>query len=273
MKIYISADIEGISGVVNNTHIMQEGYDYNRARNLMTDEINAAIRGAKLAGATKIVVNDSHDTMTNLLIEDLDEDVILISGSQKLLGMMAGIDDTYDAVLLIGYHARHNTSGILSHSYDDRIISEIKINDRSIGEFELNTLLAAQYNVPVVFVSGDDVLSEQVKEFDKNIESLIVKYYLSRYTAECIQPKKVHKLMEERVHKSLTEKINDIVPNKIDGKVELEMAFLNSGMAEMTLLVPGVELIEPNRVKYVADNLIEAYKMRLVLTTLAESTL
>lgn len=271
MKVYISADIEGISGVVNSTHIMQEGYDYNRARKLMTDEVNAAIRGAKLAGATTIVVNDSHGPMTNLLIEELDEDVILISGSQKLLGMMEGIDNTYDAVLLIGYHARHNTSGVLSHSYDDRIISELKVNGKAIGEFEFNTLLAEEYNVPVVFVSGDNILSQQVKEFDNQIESLIVKYAHSRYTAECIQPKKVHKLMEEKVRKSLSKELKSSVTNKLQGKVELEIAFLNSGMAEMTLLVPGVELIEPNRIKYNAKDLNEAYKLRSALTTLAES--
>lgn len=273
MKIYISADIEGISGVVNGSHTSQKGYDYSRARKLMTDEVNAAVKGAKLAGATTILVNDSHGPMTNLLIEELDEDVILISGSQKLLSMMEGINDTYDAVLLIGYHAKHNTSGVLAHSYYGIVVSEIKVNGNVVGEFEFNTLVAAQYNVPVVFVSGDNVLSEQVKEFDSNIDSLIVKHANSRYTAECIQPKKVHKLMEEKVKTVLTEKLNSITPKKIEGKVELEVAFLNSGMAEATLLIPGVELIEPNRVRYMANDLIEAYKMRMALTTLAGSTL
>ncbi len=180
MKVYISADIEGISGVVNNTHIMQEEYDYNRARKLMTDEVNAAIRGAKLAG---------------------------------------------------------------------------------------------EYNVPVVFVSGDNILSKQVKEFDNQIESLIVKYAHSRYTAQCIQPKKVHKLMEEKVRKSLSKELKSSVTNKLEGKIELEMTFLNSSMAEMTLLIPGVELIESNRIKYNAKDLNEAYKLRLAITTLAESTI
>lgn len=273
MRIYISADIEGISGVVNGTHTMQQGYDYGRARKLMTDEVNAAVKGAKLAGATTILVNDSHGPMTNLLIEELDEDVVLISGNKKLMGMMEGIDDTYDAVLLIGYHARHNTPGILAHTYYGVAVSEVKVNGNIAGEFEFNTLVAGQYNVPVVFVSGDDVLSQQVKNFHPEIETLIVKYARSRYTAESLQPKKVHRLMEEKVCKSLTEKLKSITPRKIEGKVELEVAFMNSGMAEATLLIPGVVLIEPNRVKYVANNIIEAYKMRAALTTLAASTL
>ncbi|QUH21311.1 M55 family metallopeptidase [Alkaliphilus sp. B6464] len=273
MKIYISADIEGISGVVNGTHTSPQGYDYNRARKLMTDEVNAAAKGAKLAGATTILVNDSHGPMTNLLIEELDEDVVLISGNQKLLGMMEGIDHTYDAALLIGYHARHNTSGVLAHTYYGIVISEVKINGKIVGEFEFNTLVAGQYNVPVVLVSGDDILSKQVKEFNPEIETLIVKNAHSRYTAGCIQPKKVHRLMEEKVQKTLTDKLKSISPRKIEGKVELEVAFLNSGLAEATLFIPGVELIEPNRVKYVAKDLIEAYKMRAALTTLAASTL
>ncbi|WP_184312391.1 M55 family metallopeptidase [Anaerosolibacter carboniphilus] len=273
MKIYISADIEGISGVVNGSHTAPQGYDYNRARKLMTDEVNAAVKGAKLAGAATILVNDAHGPMTNLLIEELDEDVVLISGNKKSLGMMEGIDNTYDAVLLIGYHARHNSSGVLAHSYYGSVVSEVKVNDNVVGEFEFNTLVAGQYNVPVVFVSGDDVLSQQVKSFHTEIETLIVKRAVSRYTAECIQPKKVHRLMEENVQKTLTEKLKSILPRRIEGKIELEVAFSNSGMAEATLLIPGVMLIEPNRVKYVANDMIEAYKMRMALTTLAASTL
>jgi D-amino peptidase len=273
MKIYISADIEGVSGVVNSTQTGPQGYDYHRARKLMTDEVNASVKGAKLAGATNILVNDAHGPMTNLLIEELDEAVVLISGNKKLLGMMEGIDDTYDAVLLIGYHARHNTSGVLAHSHHGGVVSEVKVNGKTVGEFEFNTLVAGQYNVPVVFVSGDDILSQQVKNFHTEIETLIVKYAHSRYTAACIQPKKVHRLMEENVHKTLTEKLKSIAPRKIEGNVELEVAFLNSGMAEATLFIPGVLLIEPNRVKYMAKDVIEAYKMRAALITLAASTL
>ncbi|MFT9496087.1 M55 family metallopeptidase [Anaerosolibacter sp.] len=273
MKIYISADIEGISGVVNSTHVSQQGYDYNRARKLMTDEVNAAVKGAKLSGAKTILVNDSHGPMTNLLIEELDEDVVLITGNKKLLGMMEGIDDTYDAVLLIGYHARHNTSGVLAHTYHGGVISEVKVNGKAVGEFEFNALVAGQYSVPVVFVSGDDTLSEQVKNFHPDIETLVVKNTHSRYTAACMQPKKVHRLLEDSVHKILSQEIKRITPCKMEGEIELEVSFLNSGMAEATLFIPGVVLIEPNRVRYAAKDIIEAYKMRTALTTLAASVL
>jgi len=273
MKIYISADIEGISGVVNGSHTSPQGYDYSRARKLMTDEVNAAIRGAKMAGATTILVNDSHGPMTNLLIEDLDEDAVLITGNRKLLGMMEGIDTTYDAAFFIGYHGRHNTAGVLAHSYYGIVISEIKVNGNVVGEFEFNALVAGYHDVPVVFVSGDDILSNQVKDFNPEIETLIVKKAISRYTAECIQPKKVHRLLEEKVQETLNNKLKSISISKAEGEVTLEVAFLNSGMAEATLFIPGVTLVEPNRVRYVAKDVIEAYKMRMALTTLAASTL
>lgn len=273
MKIYISADIEGISGVVNGSFTSQKEYDYQRARKLMTDEVNAAIEGAKLAGAEEILVNDSHGPMTNILIEDLDEEARLISGNKKLLGMMEGIDETFDGVLLIGYHARHNTSGVLAHSYYGSVVNEIKINRMAVGETEFNSMMAGYYNVPVLFVSGDDVLSEQVKEFNQHIETLIVKKARSRYCAESIQPKLVHKLLKENVEKALLNKLYSIKPCKVEGTVELEIAFHNSGMAEATLFIPGVEMTAPNRVKYMAKDILEAYKVRAALVTLASSTL
>ncbi|CAH2212724.1 M55 family metallopeptidase [Tepidibacter aestuarii] len=273
MKIYISADIEGISGVVNNTHTSQDGYDYNRARRLMTNEVNAVVKGLKATGGREILVNDSHGPMTNIIIEELDEDVKLISGNKKLLGMMEGIDKTYDAAIFIGYHARHNTSGVLSHSYHGAVVSEVKLNGNAIGEFEFNSLVAGYFDIPVVLVSGDDILSKQVKTFNEDIESVIVKRAHSRYTAECIHPKKVYKILEEKISETISKKLDIIKPCKIEGKVELEVAFMNNGMAESTLFIPGVEIVSPNRVKYTAKDIIEAYKVRIALTILAASTL
>ncbi len=273
MKIYISADIEGISGVVNGSFTAQKEINYERARRLMTEEVNAAIEGARLAGAKDILVNDSHGPMTNIIIEDLDEDARLISGNKKLFGMMEGIDDSFDAVLLIGYHARHNTPGVLSHTYYGAVVYETKINGRAVGEAELNSMAAGYYNVPLVFVSGDDVLAEQIREFNSEVETLIVKKAHGRYCAESLQPKLVHKLLRESVQNVLSSKLKSIRPNKVEGSIELEIAFHNSGMAEATLFIPGVELVTPNRVRYMAKDIMEAYKLRAALVTLASSTL
>lgn len=271
MNVYISADIEGISGIVNVTHTTQNSFEYNRTRRLMTYEVNAAIKGAKAAGAKKIVVNDSHGLMTNILIEELDEDAMLISGNHKLLSMMEGIEEDFDAVFFIGYHARQNTSGVLSHSYSGAAINEITINGNVVGEFEFNSLIAGYYGVPVVLVSGDDVLACQVKDFNKNIEAVIVKEAHSRYTAKSIQPKRVYRMLEENALDVLSNKLQRIKPCKIHGEIELEIEFKNSGMAEATQYMPGTELISPNRVKYKAKDILEAYRVRIALTMLASS--
>lgn len=273
MKIYISADIEGISGVIDGTFTSIGAPNYERGRRLMTGEVNAAIRGIKRAGATEILVNDSHGPMTNIIIEDLDEDVYLISGNKKLLGMMEGVDETFDAVILIGYHGRHNTSAVLAHTYNGAAVSEIKVNGQVVGEFEFNSLLAGYFRVPVVMVSGDNILNAQAKEFNNNVEGIEVKTAHTRYVAKNINPKKVHKLLEDGAFKVLSSNYKEnIKPSVMKGKVELEIAFLNSGMAEATLCIPGVELIAPNRVRYVAKDMLEAYKIRGGLITLGYST-
>lgn len=272
MKIYISADIEGISGITNWGFTNEGGYNYERARKLMTEEVNAAIRGAKNAGAVEILVNDSHGPMTNIFIEDIDEDVNLISGNKKLLGMMEGIDETFDGVFLIGYHGRHNTSGVLAHSYNGSVVSEIMINGQVVGEFEFNSLVAGYFGVPVVMVSGDDVLTLQAKFFNENIEAIQVKKAHSRYVAECIQPSRVHKMLEEGAIKVLSSNYRSAIkPNTIKGEINLQIAFSDSGMAEGTLCIPGVELITPNRIRYIANNILDAYKIRGGLITLAGS--
>lgn len=273
MKIYISADIEGISGVVNSSHTSPKGHDYDRARKLMTAEVNAAIRGLKEAGADEIIVNDSHGSMTNILIEELDEGAELITGNQKLLGMMEGIDSTFDAVVLIGYHARHNTPGVLAHSFHSLVVYGIRINGVEVGEFELNTMLAGAFGVPVVFVSGDNVLAEQVRTFDSGIDTLAVKNASSRTSARCISPKRVNRLITEGTRKAITEGINKINPHTVVGEVDLEVTFINSGMAEATLYIPGVSMTAPNTVRYKARDIIEAYKVCDALITLASSTL
>lgn len=268
MKVYISADIEGIGGVVDRSQLSHEGYDYNRARKLMTGEVNAAIKGAFSGGANDVLVNDSHGPMTNLLIEELHEEARLITGNQKHLGMMQGIDNTFDAVVLVGYHARHNTAGVLSHSYHGGVINKICLNGRAVGELEFNSYIAGYYDVPVVLVSGDDMMAEQAKVLNSEIETVIVKNAVSRYTANCLHPNKIHKLIEKQLKQVLKEGPKTVASCKLEGPVELEVTFTNSGMAENALLMPGSEMVSPNAVKYMAKDVIDAFKVFLILTTL-----
>ena len=210
--------------------------------------------------------------MTNVLIEELEEDVEFITGNHKQLGMMESIEDDFNAAIFIGYHARHNTPGTLAHSYYGTVVSEITINDKKVGESELNALLAAAYDVPVIMISGDDVLASQVEEFNPDIERVIVKEAISRYTAKCLTPTKVKKKLAKQCLDAI-KRMDDIKMIKCEGQVKLEVEFHNNGLAEATLNMPGVELIKPNRVRYMAKDMVEAYKVRSVLTTLASTVL
>src|SRR5690625_5012441 len=157
MRVFISVDIEGVAGVTHRDQTGKDGPDYEQARVLMTNEANAAIKGAVQAGADEIVVNDSHGSMRNICIEMLSEEARLISGSPKRLAMMEGITQDFDAAIFIGYHAKSGSQGILNHTYSGKAIGQVKVNDVEYGEFGLNALIAGEYNVPVVFVSGCDL--------------------------------------------------------------------------------------------------------------------
>lgn len=272
MKIYISADIEGISGVVNKTHTSTAGYDYQRARMLMTEEVNAAIEGAIEAGAEEIVVNDSHGSMTNIIIEALNPRASLITGTPKKLGMMEGIDSTYDAAIMIGYHSKMNSAGVLAHSYHGGVILDITINEKSVGEFYINASVAGFFNVPVVLVSGDNILSEEVVDVNDKIESVVVKTSHWRYAAKCIAPQTVHAMIKDKV-KNVLSKIENIPATKVDGPIEVKVTFLNSGLAEAASLMPHTQLIEPNVVLYNADTIVEGYQAIMAMVKIAASTI
>ena len=163
-KVYISVDLEGISGVNGDDQTSAGQPEYGRARKLMAEDANAAIRGAFEGGATDVLVNDSHGSQRNLLPEDLDPRARLISHSFKRHGMMEGLDDTFDAVIFVGYHAKADAPrGLFAHT-GSGVVRDLQINGRSVGEGGMNALLAAWYGVPVVAVSGDDVAVAEVKE-------------------------------------------------------------------------------------------------------------
>ena len=272
MRLYISADIEGISGVVNRCHVNAEGKDYFRARTLMTNEVNATIEGAIEAGVKEVVVNDSHGPMTNILIENLHPAASLITGTPKRLGMMEGIQSDFDSVMFIGYHARMNQPGVLSHSYHSGVISNISINGMEVGEFAFNTLLAGYYQVPVVLVSGDNILAEEVKCLNPEIQTVVVKHAQGRYAARSIQPFIVQERIKTAVKQAL-QKENPVKPCRMEGPVSLEVTFIHSGLAEVASIMPGTQMIAPNKILYQAKDIQEAYLARAAMTYMAGSVL
>jgi D-amino peptidase len=174
-KVFISADMEGISGISGSDQLSATGAEYNRSRKMMADDVNAAIRGARAGGATAIVVNDSHGTMRNLRLEELEPGVRLISHSFKRAGMMEGLDESFDGAIFVGYHAKAgHPSGLFAHT-GSSVLRDVRVNGQSLGEGGLNTMVAAWYGVPVVLVTGDDVAVKQVAEVATTARTVAVK--------------------------------------------------------------------------------------------------
>lgn len=176
LKVFISVDMEGITGVVSGDDASRSGSDYGYFRRVMTNEANAAIEGALAAGATDIVVRDSHGTALNLLPEMLNRNARLLRGwSGGPLSMMEGIDETFDAVVFVGYHARAGTpNAVLDHTSSGDV-ADVSINGHSLPEAGYNALIAGHYGVPVVFAAGDQALCDQVRGLLGAVETVAVK--------------------------------------------------------------------------------------------------
>ena len=195
-KVFISVDMEGISGISGADQLSSAGAEYNRSRKLMADDTNAAIRGARAGGATEIVVNDSHGSMRNLRLEDLEGGVRLISHSFKRSGMMEGLDESFDAAIFVGYHAQAGSpDGLFAHT-GSGVVADVRVNGRSLGEGGLNTLVAGWYGVPVVMVTGDDVAVKQVTAVAEGARGVVVKRAINSRAAELYPLGRVHQNIE-----------------------------------------------------------------------------
>lgn len=272
LKVYISVDMEGITGVVNRDQVSSEGKDYNLARKWMMEETNAAIQGALDAGATKIMVNDSHGNMRNIIISELNPTAYLITGSPKSLSMMQGIDNTFDVVIFIGYHAKAGTKdGVLDHTYSSASVYSIKINGIEMPEVGINAAVAGYFDVPVVLIAGDSAVCQQAKNLlGKEIETVAVKEGIGRYAAKCLPLEKALQLIREKTKIAL-EKRKEIKPFNLDPPYKFELEFLYSYQTDYAELIPGVKRIGGRTVVFTTNDLIEGFKLMRALIALART--
>jgi len=271
LKIYISADLEGVAGVVSRDQLGGESDSYRRARLLMTEEVNAAARGAMEAGAKEVVVNDSHGLMTNILIEDLQEEVKLISGTPKEWAMMAGISDQFDLVFLLGYHARQAEQGTLSHTYSSSALGQMKLNNEVVGELGLSAYIAGYFGVPVGLVTGDDQACSEGKNLLGNaLKTAVVKKNLAHRAVESLTPKKACRLIQEQAGLAIREK-KQTQAVALKTPVDLEIVFQNRGMAEEAASMPGAELVSASTVRFSHPDFREVVAGMQVMVTLALS--
>ena len=273
MKIFISVDLEGISGVVSSEQTRVEGSGYEQARQLMVGETNAAIEGAFAGGATEVCVNDAHGSMRNLLIEDLHPDAILVTGSPKPLTMMQGIDASFDLAAFVGYHARRDSmTAILEHTISGAVVRGITINGKPAGETTINAGIAGYFGVAIGFLSGDNVVVREARELIPNIETVEVKIAQTRTSAKCLHPKKARKLIKKKM-KLVTENTNQFKPYKAASPVTFELELIHTGMAELASLMPSAERLSPTRVKLMHEDYLIAWKGVRAMIILAGSVI
>lgn len=261
MKVYISVDMEGGAGIAGASHMTDGGY--NRMVKLLTQEVNAAIEGAFEAGATEVLVNDAHGNMANILIEDLDERAELISGNNKHLLQMEGLDDSFQAVFFLGYHAHEgNADAVMNHTIMGTVVTEIRRNGVVVGETAINAGIAGAYGVPVALVAGDHILCEEARRFLGDVETIEVKRAIDRYAARLLSPKRVRKLIKEAAIRALN-RLSDFKPHEVETPVEFEITTKLTSMAHMCCLFPSVERRGPKVIAVKGDNYIDAYKQLL----------
>lgn len=260
MKIYISADIEGVSGVVHSEHTSRDGKEHDYARLLMTEEVNACIVGALEAGAKRVVVNDSHGTMRNIYHEKLHPKSELILGSPKKLAMMEGISSEFDAALFIGYHTKMGQNGILNHTFNGKILKSVEINGIEFGEFGLNALVAGYFNVPVIFVSGCNLAIKEAEECIPNINHSIVKQTINRTTALNLHPLEARELIKEGTKKAILH-YEQIKPFSIEPPYTVKVEFLHTGLADAVEILPFVKRTEPLTISFNSNDILECYRL------------
>jgi D-amino peptidase len=189
MRVLISADMEGATGVTWPADVEPGTEQWQRCRRMFTSDVNAAIAGFLHAGADEVMVNEAHSTMRNLLLEDLDRRAVMLTGRHKELSMVEGIqDEAVQAVAFLGYHAPAGAEGVLAHTYLANSITSVRVNGETASEGWLNAHVAAEYGVPVVLITGDDRACADAAGYAPQAVTVPVKTCVSRYAAICKPP-------------------------------------------------------------------------------------
>lgn len=247
MRIYISADMEGVTGLVDADDVQPGGRDYERGRLMMAEDVNAAVRGAVAAGATDITVNDAHGPMRNILPESLHPAARLVRGKPKQMLMLEGLTPEYDAVICVGYHSRAGALGVLSHSFMGHEIEDMWLDGRPVGEIGLAHATAAAMGVPVTALTGDDCACAEMTEWDASVTTVAVKYARDRFAAELRPAEEARAAIEEAVAASLST-VPKVSAVAADPSV-LTVRWQSASVASTLLGIPGVTLTDTRTVQ------------------------
>lgn len=271
IKVFISVDMEGISGIVHSDQTTPGTPEYASGQKWMAQDVNAAVEGALEAGATEVVVNDSHGSMRNINPDDLDPRAILISGSPKPLSMMQGIDASFTACLFIGYHAKAGTeNAILDHTISGSVVRAVRVNGLELPELGLNAAIAGYDDVPVVFISGDTAVCRQAEEIlGKEVVTIAVKEAYGRLAAKLVPMAEARRRIKAGVKDALG-KVEGIKPFKLTAPYNFELAYHVSAQADMgAMLLPQVKRPDARTLAFTANDYLEGFRMLRALISLA----
>lgn len=257
LRVFISVDMEGIAGAVTPEQLGPGGFEYNRFREIATEETLAAMAGARAAGATHFVVADAHGNGQNLLIDRFPDDVEIIRSWPRPLHMVQGIDESFDAVFLIGYHSSAtNEEGVRAHTFSSANYAAVSLNGRDMSEGGMNAAIVGHFGVPVVLVTGDNVTVAEMEEILGDVEGVVVKEALGFHSARTLTPAAAQSRIREGAQRAL-ERLSDFQPHTLDGPPVLELTFKNYRPAEVLAYLPIVERAGSRTIRYQAADMVE----------------
>ena len=268
MRVMISADMEGATGVTWAEDVRPGSEQWQRFRKLFTGDVNAAVAGLFDGGATDVLVNEAHASQRNLLLEELDARARMLTGRHKPLSMMQGIDAGLDGVVFLGYHAGAGVDGVLSHTYLPNSITGVWLDGVHASEGRLNTALAAEYGVPVLLVTGDDLTCVDANDYAPGAQTVAVKECVSRYAAICLPPRRTAADIAAAAKAGMAD-AGRFEPLLAEHRIEVE--FDATHLAHAAAVVPTVELVGVRRVGFEAPDMTAAMKAFKVVTAIASS--
>ncbi len=258
LKVHISVDMEGVAGAVTGDQLGPTGFEYGRFREFMTREAMAAVTAAKEAGATEIVVADAHGNGENLLIEQFPPDVRIVRSWPRKLTMMAGVDETFDAAIFIGYHASTtNPTGVRAHTFSSATLTRVALNGVEMTEGSWNAAIAGHFNVPVVMISGDDAAIAEVRSVIGNIEGAETKKSLGFHSALTLTPQAAVDLIGRRVKAALARR-GEFKAYRPAGPVTVDVSFKHYRPVEVLAYLPMFERTSAHSIRFRAKDMVEA---------------
>ncbi len=273
MHIYLSCDVEGLNGICHSSQTQPQESSYEHMLKIFHDEVNSVIEGLKDARVDKITLADAHWDMRNLQIDRLTSGVSLISGSPRDLSMLSQVKELKpDAIICLGYHAKIGSlNGVLGHTYRAKVFSDVMVNDVSLGELGLNCLLASTLNIPVVLVSGDNVLKEEALSLFGRVNFHVSKIAINKYSAIFSPYNENLAMLRANTKTALENKSTWASLTGFKPPYTLKLRFFCPSMADGACLINNVKRLESNLIAFTDDDFEVVFKTMLAMGAIGAS--